>query len=235
MLVYYSVLVFILLAAICSSLAKKGIYKDLFFQIAAFLLFLVMAIRDESVGTDLPKYLDIVNTIGYSNFSDFLSDSLSFPGYEFGWIIINYIVVIFGSERMLLVTSSAFYIYSFYRLFSRYSTLPFLSLAIFILSCYYFSGMNLLRQYTAIAILLFSLQYVIDRSFGKFIIIVLLATTVHQTAICFSLIYFVYPIKISKKYLLMTVIGSVAIYIFFGNFLFVPLHCLTYPSLKSIL
>ena len=87
MLVYYSVLVFILLAAICSSLAKKGIYKDLFFQIAAFLLFLVMAIRDESVGTDLPKYLDIVNTIGYSNFSDFLSDSLSFPGYEFGWII----------------------------------------------------------------------------------------------------------------------------------------------------
>lgn len=45
MLVYYSVLVFILLAAICSSLAKKGIYKDLFFQIAAFLLFLVMAIR----------------------------------------------------------------------------------------------------------------------------------------------------------------------------------------------
>ena len=50
MLVYYSVLVFILLAAICSSLAKKGIYKDLFFQIAAFLLFLVMAIRDESVG-----------------------------------------------------------------------------------------------------------------------------------------------------------------------------------------
>ena len=60
----------------------------------------------------------------------------------------------------------------------------------------------------------------IDRSFGKFIIIVLLATTVHQTAICFSLIYFVYPIKISKKYLLMTVIGSVAIYIFFGNFLF---------------
>ena len=155
MLVYYSVLVFILLAAICSSLAKKGIYKDLFFQIAAFLLFLVMAIRDESVGTDLPKYLDIVNTIGYSNFSDFLSDSLSFPGYEFGWIIINYIVVIFGSERMLLVTSSAFYIYSFYRLFSHYSTLPFLSLAIFILSCYYFSGMNLLRQYTAIAILHF--------------------------------------------------------------------------------
>lgn len=45
MLVYYSVLVFILLAAICSSLAKKGIYKDLFFQIAAFLLFLVMAMR----------------------------------------------------------------------------------------------------------------------------------------------------------------------------------------------
>ena len=44
-----------------------------------------MAIRDESVGTDLPKYLDIVNTIGYSNFSDFLSDSLSFPGYEF-WL-----------------------------------------------------------------------------------------------------------------------------------------------------
>ena len=216
----FAPMIAILLAAICSSLAKKGIYKDLFFQIAAFLLFLVMAIRDESVGTDLPKYLDIVNTIGYSNFSDFLSDSLSFPGYEFGWIIINYIVVIFGSERMLLVTSSAFYIYSFYRLFSHYSTLPFLSLAIFILSCYYFSGMNLLRQYTAIAILLFSLQYVIDRSFGKFIIIVLLATTVHQTAICFSLIYFVYPIKISKKYLLMTVIGSVAIYIFFGNFLF---------------
>ena len=48
MLVYYSVLVFILLAAICSSLAKKGIYKDLFFQIAAFLLFLVMAIRDDT-------------------------------------------------------------------------------------------------------------------------------------------------------------------------------------------
>ena len=102
MLVYYSVLVFILLAAICSSLAKKGIYKDLFFQIAAFLLFLVMAIRDESVGTDLPKYLDIVNTIGYSNFSDFLSDSLSFPGYEFGWIIIWFRKNAIGNQFGLL-------------------------------------------------------------------------------------------------------------------------------------
>ena len=110
MLVYYSVLVFILLAAICSSLAKKGIYKDLFFQIAAFLLFLVMAIRDESVGTDLPKYLDIVNTIGYSNFSDFLSDSLSFPGYEFGWIIINYIVVGLLYLFILSIILSLFYV-----------------------------------------------------------------------------------------------------------------------------
>lgn len=220
MQVYYSVLVFIFLTAICSSLTKKEIYKDLFFQITAFLLFLVMAIRDESVGTDLPKYLDIVKTIGNSNFSDFLSGSLSFPGYEPGWIIINYIVAIFGSERILLVVTSVFYIYSFYRLFSRYSTLPFLSLAIFILSCYYFPGMNLLRQYTAIAILLFSLQYVIEGSFLKFIIIVLLATTVHQTAICFSLIYFVYSIKISKKYLLAAVVGTVAIYTFLGYFLF---------------
>ena len=39
MLVYYSVLAFILLAAICSSLAKKGIYKDLFFSNSSLFTF----------------------------------------------------------------------------------------------------------------------------------------------------------------------------------------------------
>ena len=44
--------------------------------------------------------------------------------------------------------------------------------------------MNGLRQFIAVAIILFALPYVINRKYMKAIFIILLASTIHVTALC---------------------------------------------------
>ncbi|MGG0185163.1 EpsG family protein [Bacillus rhizoplanae] len=72
----------------------------------------------------------------------------------------------------------------------KYSRLIDLSLYVYITSGMYLTSMNGIRQYLAAAIIFAATKYIFDGNWKKYILIVLLASTFHQSALVLIPIYF---------------------------------------------
>lgn len=72
----------------------------------------------------------------------------------------------------------------------KYSRLIDLSLYVYITSGMYLTSMNGIRQYLAAAIMFAATKYIFDGSWKKYILMVLLASTIHQSALVLIPIYF---------------------------------------------
>ncbi|MFD0771219.1 EpsG family protein [Bacillus sp. CGMCC 1.60114] len=72
----------------------------------------------------------------------------------------------------------------------KYSRLIDLSLYVYITSGMYLTSMNGIRQYLAAAIVFAATKYILDGNWKKYILIVLLASTFHQSALVLIPIYF---------------------------------------------
>ncbi|MDH4423934.1 EpsG family protein [Bacillus cereus] len=72
----------------------------------------------------------------------------------------------------------------------KYSRLIDLSLYVYITSGMYLTSMNGIRQYLAAAIVFAATKYILDGNWKKYIFIVLLASTFHQSALVLIPIYF---------------------------------------------
>ncbi|CAG9613768.1 Transmembrane protein EpsG [Bacillus rhizoplanae] len=73
----------------------------------------------------------------------------------------------------------------------KYSRLIDLSLYVYITSGMYLTSMNGIRQYLAAAIIFAATKYIFDGNWKKYILIVLLASTFHQSALVLIPIYFI--------------------------------------------
>ena len=73
----------------------------------------------------------------------------------------------------------------------KYSRMIELSLFVFIASGMYTVSMNGIRQSLAAAIIFMATKYILDGNFKKFFLVILLASTIHQTALIFLPIYFI--------------------------------------------
>ena len=84
----------------------------------------------------------------------------------------------------------------------RYSKAPMVSWA-YVLGVFIFVFiLQGLRQSVAMAIILFSLKFIYDRKLLKFLLLVLLATLFHQSALVFLIVYPLYNLKVTKIHFL---------------------------------
>src|SRR5699024_2701180 len=95
--------------------------------------------------------------------------------------------------------TSSFILLSFYNFMYKYSSNVIISYTLFILLYFFGTSLNLIRLFLAIAINLFSIKYLTERNFVKFLLIVLLATTFHVTAIVFLILYPFYNFKFTTN------------------------------------
>lgn len=113
--------------------------------------------------------------------------------------------------------------------FKKLSPYPFLSLLIYYGKVYLFSEMGQIRQGMAMAILVFTIPYIVEKKIWKFTLVVLISTLIHSSAILFFLAYFARNISFSPtKYYLILVIFIPFIFfdstiIFDKLFIFLPL------------
>lgn len=73
----------------------------------------------------------------------------------------------------------------------KYSRLIDLSLYVYIASGMYLTSMNGIRQYLAAAIIFAATKYIFDGNWKKYFLMVLLASTIHQSALVLIPIYFI--------------------------------------------
>lgn len=174
-------------------------------------LFVLCAFRDISVGNDTSVYY-----YGFQNFSNFnsLHEAFTTSRYEPAYIIINYLFNKFNlSYYFLQIVLSGFIYFSVFVFLLRYSSDFLFSVYVFYVLRYSIGTMNVVRMWMAIAVLLFAIQYVIDRKLIKFLIVILLASLFHSSALVFLIIYPLYSIQINKKIILAMMGGSVLIFL----------------------
>lgn len=81
------------------------------------------------------------------------------------------------------------------KLYQKYSCNFFMSAFLFITSVTFTWMMNGIRQFTAVCLILYFFEYVINKKTIKVLIIILLAATIHTTAILWIPVYFIVHFK----------------------------------------
>lgn len=160
--------------------------KDLFFLSIIFLQFTFLAWqRDYSVGQDTIAYYQ-----GFQRFSDKSLFALFPSEWEPGYVLYNWVVAQLGFDyHYYLLFTAVFIYYSFLRFVYKYSKNVWLSVVVFIAFSWYFVSLHVLRQFMAISIILYSYKYLLNRNLIKFILLVLLASSFHTSAILFLATY----------------------------------------------
>lgn len=175
--------------------------KNKIFMFLAFLqLYVLHAFLDPRGMEDLPGYLETYRLFGENS----LYQSI-FVGYkgvkmEIGWIVMCKLLYIISSNPHFLLYFTSLLIVGIYlKSIQKYS--PTCWLSVFIFLCTTFDqSLFVLRQHSAIAVCLLSIPFVIERKVWMFLAIVSIAFSLHQTAIVFYPIYFIYGFDLNKKF-----------------------------------
>lgn len=169
-------------------------WKKVYALITGSTLALIMALRDVTVGSDTAQYLyryfnvPIKFTLNAFTGSETLFYSISTMLKELGISYQGYLALI------ALIVSSAFTFFYY-----RYSRNMFLSFYLHVTIGLFSVTMSAFRQTIAICIILFAFDAMLKNKFFKFVIIVLIASLFHTSAIFFLPIYFIKDIKITKR------------------------------------
>lgn len=118
--------------------------------------------------------------------------------FEWGYVLLNKLVRTFTDNYTVLLFFLGIILFSFQTVAIKILS-PYPIMSLFILWAVKFGNILFVRQSIAISILLFSVKYLKERSFAKFLILVILASSFHSSSYLFILAWWVYPLKLSFK------------------------------------
>ena len=131
----------------------------------------------------------------------FSEEFLSFFGKEPVYGLINDFIAFFTPNRYIFILVYTLFLYIVYAAnFYRYTKNPFFALLIFEGLMFFFT-FTYLRQVLAAGIVWFAIPYVAQRSFKKYLLFIVLATLIHNSAAYMILLYFIPRRKFEKKYI----------------------------------
>ena len=238
MAVYLSLTVVVLAAALLIKRTEKGnmngalIYRGMSRQqmvnricclIIFVLLFAVSALR-LNVGNDYLNYVEFMH----------LAYSKAYVPTEVGFNALACIVYyLCGFENYLLV----FAIYAFATIFffmkgmvdqSRWFTL---SLVMFMLLGYYFQSLSTVRYYLALSMAFFSIKYVVNKDWLRFVLIVLIGSLFHKSMLVVLVLYAVAQLN-WKRWMYAALVTLGASSLFLSDF-YLALLLKVYPTYKD--
>lgn len=94
---------------------------------------------------------------------------------------------------------------------ARYSEMPFLSAFMFMLTCNFSWLFNGMRQFLAACILFYAVRYISERRFLKYLILCLLASAVHVTALIGIPIYFIAKGSAGNKKVVLSMLAMLVV------------------------
>lgn len=176
-----------------------------------FTLLLILAGFRWDVGTDWPNYMDmfgrddsiliLINRIEPGNIA--LSRLLKVCGmYDAGyWLFAMACIILFCT---------------FYTI-RRYSDNRIFSIAIYLCMGMFFASLNVVRQYAAVAITTLAWPLIVERRFIRFVIVTLVATMFHMSALVILPLYFLCTKKLNAKWLMVMGIAALPLSLITGR------------------
>lgn len=184
-----------------AGLKKKDAVKVFLFF--SFSFYILSFIRWE-VGTDWDSYIFYFDNISYWNQGS---------EYEWGFARINeFIKLNFNNYTILLLTLGGILFYFQSKAILEFSPFPIFSL--FFLWAIIFGNIMFVRQWVAIAILFYSVIYIQQRCFAKFLIFVFIASLFHRSSFIFILAWWIYSLKWKVSTLVILLCISIALTVF---------------------
>lgn len=217
-MIYYGVISISCLFAYIGYKLKNKILCFLFSLIAILIPSLIAGYRDTTVGMDLAYYAvpcfdAMCETANWKLFVLYMTGSDLEPLYVlYNYLVTRFTMDIFWALFIQQIIVLGLILITCYRL-KDFISVPALY-SIFILLCYV-QSMSANRQIFAIAVVFFSFYYVIKKNVLKYILIILLATLFHYSAVIALPIYWVYNyclmVQIKNKHLILVfIIGFVS-------------------------
>ena len=131
----------------------------------------------------------------------FSEEFLSFFGKEPVYGLINDIIAFFTPNRYIFILVYTLFLYIVYAVnFYRYTKNPFFALLVFEGLMFFFT-FTYLRQVLAAGVVWLAIPFVSQRKFKKYLLFVVLATLIHNSAAYMILLYFIPRRKFEKKYI----------------------------------
>jgi len=187
--IYIALYILLALFALLDLLKNGDKVKPAVFWFMVVLLIFISAIR-WNMGTDWYAYAEF-----FRNIRSYI-DRPELNMMERGFTYLNYAVAsIDGSYTLLLTIMAILMIGLKAKVFYEHKSI--MMICLFLYFCYYMADIFGVRQFLAISITLFSVRYIEARRFIPFLLLILLAASIHITAIFFVFAYWIYPIKYS--------------------------------------
>lgn len=192
-MIYIALYLVLVLFALLDLLKNGNQVKPLVYWMSIFLLIFISSIR-WNVGTDWYSYIEF-----FSNIQTYVAHP-ELNMMERGFTYLNYAAAslnmgytpMLSLMAILMIGIKAKVIFEHRQI---------MMISLFLYYCYFFADIFGVRQSLAISLTLYSIRFIIDRRFVAFLIVVLLASSIHITAIFFIFSYWVYHIKYSPKLL----------------------------------
>ena len=219
MTIYYSIYVILgITSLICGyfEMKENSVKKTIGF-VMFNCLFLMLAFRHPSMGHDL-KYLtkigylgrfEYIATVDWDNIFD-----ISVQHYEKGYIVFNKLVSLLSTDRQFFMGACAFLsLLPIIYVICKKSVAPIQSLIIYMGLPVFLIIYSGLRQALAIGICFLSILFIQDKKLVKFVLLVLLASTLHKSSIIFLCAYPLYNLKMTQSWRWVSVVTIPIVYI----------------------
>lgn len=189
------------------------ILSSIFIFLTTIVLIFVAGFR-WYVGTDYGNYVNLYPSYKENLWSSILN--FNEPGIR---IIANTAQLIYDDYSMFFLIASIITIGLIVRTIAKYSKNFFLSIFIYIFIGAWHGSFNVVRQYIACAILFSGHKYIIERKFYKYLIIVIISSAFHISALPMIALYFIPQTKITLKRVILWALSTVFILISYDFFL----------------
>ena len=197
----------------CMFSHKNFKLQNLCIFLAIFVLVLLSGLRDMTVGTDTGAYVyffDLFKMTKELNLWDYLSE----PGYK----VVQYLASFFSSSYTSLLIVTAIIPCCLYVLtIKRYAINPIFSFAVFLLLGFYIFHFNGARQGIALSVFFFSIRYIIDREFKRFLYCIIIGFVFHKSILACFPVYFIFNKKFSFKWILFVALSFVVLMFSLGS------------------
>lgn len=168
----------------------KSLFANIIFFVSA-IPFIVIAGLRYNVGTDYQVYSKFQIPMLLKG-ADYKLE------YEYFYQFVIKLGMRLGDEQTVFMITHVLLIYFFWKTLRHYSIDLRWSIFIFVFGCFFNSSLNIMRQFIAISIFLYSTKYIEEKNLKKYLISIACAFMFHKTAIIYLPLYFINKISVKK-------------------------------------
>ena len=199
-------------------LLLKSSVKKVFVFIAGFLLFLISAFRSINFGPDAIGYEASYLLLQYRSLSELWNNVLTNTGKDPFFDLFAKLISLTGVNYQIWVAIIAgLFCYSVTKLIRNYSNEPYISFIALISLGYFYFSLTGLRQTIALSFIILSYKYLRERRKFSFILLVLIGSLFHSSAIIFLIAYPLASMKVGWKHIVGVTIALILAYFFRGS------------------